>query len=389
MDPVTNPYVPGAGRRPSALVGRTEAIAAWTTSLARVARGRTDQPMVLYGLRGVGKTVLLTHLRHLAAEQDWLVVQIEAGGGRRLRELVGEGLYEPLADLNRPRAGMRVLKALATALSFKASYDPTGNWNFGVDLTGQAGPSTSGILETDLKKVVKDVSAAAKEGGTGLAVLIDEAQDLEPEELVSLAVVTQAAAQDDWPVLFALAGLPSLPQTLAEAKSYTERFRYHFVERLSTDEARQALAAPAQDEGVVWDDRALDYVVDQSGQYPYFVQQFGADTWLCAPASPIDEPSAREGVAQGLRQLDTGFFRARWDRTTVGEKKYLRAMAPEGETGIASGEVVSRLGKKNTRQLGPTRASLIHKGLIYAPDHGIVAFTVPGMADFIERQPGE
>jgi len=386
VDPVLNPYVPGAGRRPAALVGRDDAINSWSVALQRAERGITDQPIVLYGLRGVGKTVLLTQLRHDAEQRGWLAVQVEAGSSSSLREMIGEGLYGPLSDITRPSAGKRLLKALKTAVSFKASYDATGTWNFGIDLTGEpGGGADSGRLETDLKKIIKDVSQAAADEGGGLAVLIDEAQDLTKDELVTLAVASQAAAQDNWPVLFALAGLPNLPQILAEAKSYSERFKYVHVERLAPAEAREALVRPAQEVSVTWEQDALEYVIDQSGSYPYFIQQFGQEAWNAASDATITLGDAQLGVARGHQQLDNGFFRTRWDRTTKAEKDYLRAMCPEGDTGIGSGEVANRLGKP-IGKLGPRRSSLLHKGLIYAPDHGVVAFTVPGMSGFISRQ---
>lgn len=386
MDPVLNPYVPGAGRRPDALVGRDDVIRTWSINLQRAERGITDQPLILYGLRGVGKTVLLTRLRHDAEARDWFTVQIEAGSNRSLREMIGEGLYGPLSDIARPSAGRLLRKALKTALSFKASYDSTGTWSFGIDLSDvPGGGADSGVLETDLKKIIKDISRAASEEGIGLAILIDEAQDLDINELTTLAVVAQAAAQDGQPVTFALAGLPTLPQTLAEAKSYSERFQYVKVENLDTLAAKKALTQPAEKAGASWQDDALQYVIDASGHYPYFIQQFGQESWNAASGSSITLVDAKIGVASGQNQLDNGFFRARWDQTTVAEKRYLKAMCPQGDTGIGSGEVAVRLGK-SINGCGPTRAKLIHKGLIYAPDHGIVAFTVPGMHGFIMRQ---
>lgn len=386
MDPVKNPYVPGAGRVPAALVGRDETLRHWSVALQRAEQGITDQPFVLYGLRGVGKTVLLTKLRHDAEERDWWAVQIEAGGGNGLRRMIGEGLYGPLVDANRPNVGRRFLKALKTAVSFKASYDQSGAWTFGVDLSDAAGGGAdSGVLDTDLRKIIKDVALAAREEQVGLAILIDEAQDLDRQELMTLAAVAQSAAQDNWPVLFALAGLPSLPQTLAEAKSYSERFEFTSVEKLSLEDARAAVARPAERAGVEWSHDALDEVVTMAGRYPYFLQQFGRETWDEASENPISLTAAKIGVARGQNQLDTGFFRARWDRTTAAEKDYLRAMCPEGDEGVGSGEVAKRLGKR-VQSLGPARANLISKGLVYAPDHGVVTFTVPGMADFIGRQ---
>lgn len=387
MDPVRNPYSPGAGRKPAALVGRGEALDAWEISLLRAARGRTDQPVVLYGLHGVGKTVLLSEFRRNAAGKGWIVAQIEAGSGKPLREMLGEALYEPLSDLARPNAGGRLLKALKTAVSFKASYDTNGTWTFGLDLTGSnGGGADTGILDTDLKKLAHDLADAAQEEGIGVAILVDEAQDLEEGELTTLCTIAHAAAQDEWPTLFAFAGLPSLPRMLAEARSYAERYRYLRIEQLDAQIVSDALTIPARYEDAEWDDDAVAIVVEASGRYPYFLQQFGQETWNVATGPRIVGIDARLGVANGTNQLDTGFFRARWDRATRAEQSYLRAMALDGDSGSSSGEVANRLHRRPA-SLGPARASLIAKGLVYAPEHGVIAFTVPGMAAFIDRQP--
>lgn len=386
MDPVRNPYSPGAGRKPAALVGRDDALKAWETSLQRAQLGRTDQPVVLYGLRGVGKTVLLSEFRRQAAKADWIVAQVEAGSDKSLRELLGEALYAPLSDLARPGAGRRLLKSLKTALSFKASYDATGTWAFGVDLAGSpGGGANTGILNTDLKKLINDLADGSEEQGVGLAILVDEAQDLSAEELATLCTTAHAAGQDNWRVLFAFAGLPSLPRILAEARSYAERFRYMKIQQLESDVAAQALTIPAALEDAHWDDEAIDVVVRASRRYPYFLQQFGQETWHVAPGPVITRHDAALGVAQGTNDLDNGFFRARWDRATRAERAYLRAMAVDGDEGSSSSDVAARLTRKPA-SLGPTRAALIAKGLIYAPEHGIVAFTVPGMSAFIGRQ---
>lgn len=354
--------------------------------MQRLLVDRTDQPVVLYGLRGVGKTVLLSEFRRRAVSRGWIVAQIEGGVGKSLRELLGEALYVPLSDLVRPSAGRRLLKGLKTAVSFKASYDTTGTWTFGLDLNeAPGGGANTGILDTDLKKLVNDVADAAQEERIGLAILIDEAQDLSTEELATLCTIAHAAAQDSWRVLFAFAGLPSLPRILAEAKSYAERFRYMTIEQLDVQSARDALLLPAKDEDAGWQPGAVAVVTEASRRYPYFIQQFGQATWNAAPGPKITIHDARVGVAQGNNELDNGFFRVRWDRATKAEKSYLRAMALDGDAGSSSSEVAARLSRKPA-SLGPTRASLIGKGLVYAPDHGIVSFTVPGMAAFIQRQ---
>ncbi len=387
MDPVRNPYAPGAGRTPAALVGRDRQLATWNVALGRVQAHRTAQSMVLYGLRGVGKTVLLTAFHREAQRRAWMTAQLEAGAGKTLRESLGESLHAPLADLARPSAGRRLLQALKTAVSFKASYDAAGTWSFGMDLSGVAGGGAdTGVLETDLTKLVRDLAGAAEEESVGLAVLIDEAQDLTTEELVAICATVHIAGQQGWRVLFALAGLPSLPRVLAEAKSYSERmFVYERIEHLPEDLAREALTAPAEQEGVRWADDAVTFTVAETSGYPYFLQQFGQDTWNDAAGPHVTLADARVGAAHGRAALDNGFFRARWDRATRSEQQYLRAMAVDGDGGSSSGQVATRLGRKVT-SLGPTRASLIAKGLVYAPEHGVVAFTVPGMAEFIQRQ---
>lgn len=387
MDPVLNPYAPGAGRRPAALVGRGIQLGAWEVALRRVEAGRDAQLMVLYGLRGVGKTVLLSRFAQMARDRDWLVAQIEARSGVTMRDMIGDAFHDDLVDLARPGIGARALKALKTALSFKASYDSSGTWNFGLDLDQAAGGGAdTGSLETDVGKLLRDLAGATEDQGVGVALLIDEAQDLPHDELLALCSVVHSANQRGDRLVVALTGLPSLPRRLAEAKSCAERlFGYSSIGALDDEAARQAIVEPAKNEDVPWDDAAVDHLVDQARGYPYFLQQYGQDTWNACDHPPITLPDAKLGHARGQLALDTGFYRIRWDRATSAEKDYLRAMAVDGDEGSASGEVAARLGKKITA-LGPIRAKLIDKGLIYAPDHGVVAYTVPAMSSFIERQ---
>lgn len=261
MDAVRNPCSPGAGRPPVALVGRDTQLNHWDVAVQRIEQGRTAQPPVLYGLRGVGKTVLLTELSRRALGRSWLVARLEAGSGKPLREALGEALHGPLADLARPSAGRRLLRALKTAASFKASYDLGGTWSFGLDLSDVGGGGAdTGVLETDLLKLLHDVAAAATEEGRGLAVLIDEAQELDEDELVALCSIAHAAGRDGWALLMGLAGLPSLPRILAEAKSYAERlFAFYPVEHLDGPLAARALAEPAALEHVSWSEDAISY----------------------------------------------------------------------------------------------------------------------------------
>jgi hypothetical protein len=388
MDPVTNPYSPGAGRVPAALVGRDREREVWRVALERVQLGRGVQPVALYGLRGVGKTVLLADFEKSAQRRHWITAKIEAAAGKTLREALGEALHGPLVDLARPSAGTRLLKALKTATSFKASYDTSGTWSFGLDLTNTTGGGAdTGVLETDLTKLLRDLTGAAEEERVGVAILIDEAQDLTPDELNTICAIAHEAGQRQWPLMIALAGLPSLPRLLAEAKSYAERlFTYERIEELVDGLARDALIVPAGQEEVAWEEAAVAFTVNATRGYPYFLQQFGQDTWNEAPASPITLVDAKIGAAKANAALDSGFYRVRWDRANKSEKKYLRAMSIDGDIGSSSSAVATRLGLQ-PKSLGPTRANLISKGLIYAAEHGVVAFTVPGMADFIQHQP--
>lgn len=346
--------------------------------------------MVLYGLRGVGKTVLLVDFQSIAERADWIVGYTEAGAGKPLREMLADALQMPLADLARPSAGQKIRTALKTFLSFNASVTSEGTWTFGLDLDKDSGGgANTGSLDFDLAKMVRDVSSAAAEEGVGLALLIDEAQDLTIEELTALCAIAHTAAQRNWPVLITLAGLPSLPVKLAEAKSYAERlFTYHPVRELADPDAREAIVEPAREHDVDWDEDAVDHVINATGGYPYFLQEYGQSSWAEAAddTKRITLRDAEIGGLVALRDLDNGFFRVRWERATPKEREYLQAMAVDGDNGSSSGEVARRLQKK-AAALGPTRASLINKGLIYAPEHGRIAFTVPRMADFITRQP--
>jgi hypothetical protein len=388
VDTVTNPYSPAAVRVPAALVGRDREREAWRVALERVQLGCGVQPVARYGTRGVGKTVLLADFEKSAQHRHWITAKIEAAAGKTHSEALGEALHGPLVDFARPSAGARLHKALKTAASFKASYDTSGTWSFGLDLTNTTGGGAdTGVLETDLTKLLRDLTGAAEEEGVGVAILIDEAQDLTPDELNTICAIAHEAWQRQWPLMIALAGLPSLPRLLAEAKSYAEwLFTYERIEKLVDTLAKDALSVPAGQEEVAWEKAAVAFTVNATRGYPYFVQQFGQDTWNEAPDSPITLVDARIGAAKANAALDNGFSRVRWDRANKSEKKYLRTISIDGETGSSSGAVPTRLGLQ-PKSLGPTRANLISKGLINAAEHGIVAFTVPGMADFIQHQP--
>jgi hypothetical protein len=387
MDERNNPYSPGAGLRPAALVGRDSELQDWSVALDRIENARSARSIVLHGLRGVGKTVLLGEFHQQAEDRKWVSVMIEANTGRPLREALARALYPVVRELVRPKAGDKLKKALATFKAFSVKVDATGAWSFGLDVAPAQGRGDSGELESDLSELIKDLAEAAQEQNRGLAILIDEAQDLNNDELKALCAICHQGGQRDWPFLLALAGLPNLPKLLSEAKSYAERlFTYREITQLEQDAARQALTKPAATEGVSWEEAAVSYVVKETRSYPYFLQEYGQATWNAADGTTLTYDDARVGAVSGQAHLDAGFYRGRWERAAPAQRAYLEAMAQDGEGPSQSGAVATRLGKTPTG-VGPIRDSLIKKGLIYSPEHGQIAYTVPGMADFIARQP--
>ena len=387
MDERNNPYSPGAGLRPAALVGRDGELQDWSVALDRIENARSARSIVLHGLRGVGKTVLLGEFHQQSEDRKWVSVMIEANTGRPLREALARALYPVVRELVRPKAGDKLKKALATFKAFSVKVDATGAWSFGLDVAPAQGRGDSGELESDLSELIKDLAEAAQEQNRGLAILIDEAQDLNNDELKALCAICHQGGQRDWPFLLALAGLPNLPKVLSEAKSYAERlFTYREITQLEQDAARQALTRPAAAEGVSWEEAAVSYVVKETRSYPYFLQEYGQATWNAAGGTTLTYDDARVGAVSGQAHLDAGFYRGRWERAAPAQRAYLEAMAQDGEGPSQSGEVATRLGKTPTG-VGPIRDSLIKKGLIYSPEHGQIAYTVPGMADFIARQP--
>jgi hypothetical protein len=389
VDARTNPYSPGAGVRPAALAGRDRELDEFDVIVHRAMARRPAQSMMLTGLRGVGKTVLLNEMLGRARGAGWIVAKVEAdhGAGRTpFRNDVAGALTASLRQAQgaSPNRG-RLRAALATFRSFSLSASPDGSLSIGIDVDPQRGRADTGSIVTDLTDLAVDLGEAGAELGVGVALFVDEMQHLAVDELAATSQACHETTQRALPFFVFGAGLPNLPGALAEARSYAERqFSVVRIDRLERDAAVQALTRPAADEGVAWDDAAVDAVLDAADGYPYFLQQFGQTTWNAAVGSPISTIDAADGIREGWAQLDQGFFRARWDRATPAERDYLAAMAIDRDGPSLSGEVAQRLGKPIT-SLGPARANLIAKGLVYAPEHGRVAFTVPGMAAFVAR----
>jgi AAA ATPase domain len=397
MDPVRNPYQPSAGVRPRELAGRDRELTSMDVLIGRAERGYVSQSLVLTGLRGVGKTVLLNEFARRARDRGWIVAQIEgpsdfdatAGSDGALRAKLARGLHSSMREaLGRWKKSPALARAAGALKSFTLSVDPSGTWTIGIDVDAARGRADTGQVELDLPELALDLGTAAQSRGVGVLVCVDEMQQLSHSDLAAICAACHESGQREVPFYVAGAGLPNLPGVLGDAKSYAERlFDYSRLDPLSAVDAARALSVPAEEQGVQWRKNALEHTVAASGAYPFFLQTFGRHIWDAAVGpSVITLDDARVGSLLAAEQLDRGFFQSRWDRATPYQRRYLTAMAVDGDGPASSGDVAGRLGRKLSA-LGPVRAELIAKGLIYAPEHGQVAFTTPGMAGFIERLP--
>lgn len=387
MDPRTNPYAPGAGTPPPELAGRNELIERVDVALDRIKAGRAARSFVLYGLRGVGKTVLLNKVRLDATATGIQAVTIEAPENRSLPAALAPALRASLLRLSRTEAakeyGGKALKALGgfvKALRFKYN-----DIELGVDLPSEAGLADSGDLDHDMTELMVVVGQAAKEQGTAVVLFIDEIQHVPEEQLASLIMALHAASQAQLPITMVGAGLPQLLGQMGDAKSYAERlFEFVHVDKLDLENAEAAVRVPAERERVTYTDDAIREIVLKTGGYPYFLQEWGKHAWDVASQSPISLDDAQEATARALAELDASFFRVRLDRLTGAEKTYIRAMAELGPGPHRSGDIAGCLGRK-VESVAPTRSSLIRKGMIYAPNHGDTAFTVPLFDEYMRR----
>ena len=387
MDPVTNPYAPGAGTPPPELAGRDELRETVRVALERVRRGLPSQSVLMVGLRGVGKTVLLDNMRDAAEAVGIHTVRIEAPESRSLPALLAPQLRQALLRLSRnaqakalAQRGLRALAGFAKALKLKYA-----DIEVGLDLDPEAGLADNGDLEQDLPALLEAVGAAAQKAGTALVMFIDELQYVAEDELAALITALHRCAQRKLPVTLVGAGLPQLRGRMGKAKSYAERlFQFTVIGPLPAPAARRAIRKPAHDQGVVVNDDAVGRIVKETQGYPYFLQEWGKHAWDAADASPITLKNVRAASASAVAALDESFFRVRFDRLTPAEKKYLRAMAELGAGPHRSGDIADCLERKVTA-LGPTRNQLISKGMIWSPNHGDTAFTVPLFDEFMQR----
>lgn len=387
MDPVRNPFAPGAGTRPPELAGRDELREQVRVAIERIRLGRPAKSILMVGLRGVGKTVLLDQMCEDARATGIQVVRLEAPEGRSLPALVAPQLRVALLALSRiakakqlAERGLRALAGFAKALKVKF-----GDIEVGLDLEPEAGLADNGDLEEDLPALLETVGAAAQAAGTAVVLFVDELQYVPEEQLAVLIAALHRCAQRRIPITMVGAGLPQLRGQTGRAKSYAERlFDFPVVGALNDEDSRRAIEKPVLDEGVEITNEAVEKIIAETHGYPYFLQEWGKHAWDVAAESPIRLPDVETASTTAVAALDGSFFQVRFDRLTPAEKRYLRAMADLGPGPHRSGDIALRLGRDVT-SLAPTRNKLIAKGMIWSPAHGDTAFTVPLFDEYLRR----
>ena len=392
MDPIANPYSPGAGTPPPELAGRDELLRAVDIASQRIRAGRHAKSVLMIGLRGVGKTVLLDRMRENAEAAGLHTLRIEAPEARSLPAILAPQLRQALLRLSRSEQaralGHRALRALTGfAKALKVKYEDI---EVGFDLDAEPGLADNGDLEHDLQALLEAAGRAAQAADTAVVMFIDELQYVEEEQLASLITALHRCAQQKVPVMLVGAGLPQLPGRMGRAKSYAERlFDFPFVGPLDTVAARDALEVPAVELDVAYEIAATARILASTEGYPYFLQEWGKHAWDAADRSPITTRDVEAASITAIAALDESFFRVRFDRLTPSEKRYLRAMAELGAGPHRSGDIAALLKRKVTT-LGPIRNQLIAKGMVWSPSHGDTAFTVPMFDQFMKRiMPGD
>ncbi|HYT10727.1 MAG TPA: ATP-binding protein, partial [Mycobacteriales bacterium] len=381
------------------LAGRDRELAQFDVVLERIARGRPERSLVLTGLRGVGKTVLLNALRSQAIGRLWGTGKIEARPDQSIRRPVAAALHMALREVagrhrdpDRVDAVLGVLKAFALrepegADNRRRTAARTGpRWQPGIDVPAAMGRADTGDLEIDLVELFVDAASVATDLSVGIALFVDEMQDVPPADVSALCAACHELSQTGAPLIVVGAGLPHLPSVLSASKSYSERlFHYLRIDRLDRDAADRALIAPAAREDVEFTPEALDGLYAVSGGYPYFVQAYGKVTWDAAPTTPITKDDVLVAAPTADAELAVGFFGSRYERATPAERDYMRAMAALGDGPVGTAEVAESLGRKPS-SLSPARDSLLKKGLVYSAERGLVAFTVPHFGQFLRGQ---
>ena len=386
MDPYHNPFAPGAGSRPPELAGRDKILDAARVSCGRAIHGRNARSMMLLGLRGTGKTVLLNEIGKIAKEEGLLVSKVESPE----RESLARLLYPEMRKVMRSLSGVEAAKHIASRglqglRSFASIFKiDIGGVEIGVE--PEPGLADSGDLQYDLPDLFEVIGQAAKAAGKGWILLIDEVQYLSGADLSALIVAIHRMSQEGLPVLLVGAGLPQVARLAGEAKSYAERlFIYPTVDALDQPSAIQAVEKPILSEGALIEASALNAIAERTRGYPFFLQEWASTAWNRAEGPEITIGDVDYSYNETLALLDEGFFRVRIDRLTKSEIQFVKTMSELGDGPYAMADIAKAMGR-TLSSLGPTRASIISKGMIYSTDHGYLNFTVPLFAEYMRRQ---
>ncbi len=385
MDPIQNPYAPGAGTPPPSLMGRDQLLRQADILFARTLAKKPEKSIIMTGLRGVGKTVLLNKMEQIASDRGYRCITIECSVEQSLTKTLTPQLRRYLFELDRMegvkekvKRGLMTLRSFMNGLKLSIS-------EISLEISPLLGTADTGDITIDLPELFIALAEAAAEKKTGLAILIDEVQSIPSDELAALIMAMHKMQQKQLPLVLVAAGLPTLPRLVGDAKSYAERlFDFQHVGALSTEDAQAALQLPAQQEGVDIDNDALSCICHHAKGYPYFLQVWGYLIWNKAQASPIQQADVLSSEDDVLKHLDGNFFLVRYDRLTDSEKRFMRAMAEYPQGQCKSSDIQKELGLKAT-SLTPTRSKLIEKGMIYSPRHGIIDYSVPMFGDFMKR----
>lgn len=386
MDPFKNPFSPGAGSIPPELAGRQQVLSMAEASCARSISGRSARSLMMLGLRGTGKTVLIGEMRRIGEQRGLLVTQIEAPEGDSLGRMLLPAMHKVLRSLSTIEDAKHVVDRGLRALRSFASVFKLETGGVTISVEPEPGLADSGDIEYDLPDLFEEIGRAAQAAGKGWLLLIDEVQYLSPGDLSALIVALHRASQRGLPIVFGGAGLPQVARLAGDAKSYAERlFHYPAIGALAADAAEDAVRKPIASEGALITDDALQVIVQQTYGYPFFLQEWGSFAWNTASGNEITLADAKASYDETIASLDNGFFKVRMDRLTQAEVKFVNAMASLGTGPYPIAEIARVLERKQS-SLSPTRKNIISKGMIYSTDHGHLDFTVPLFSAFLDRQ---
>jgi hypothetical protein len=381
VDPIANPYTPNAGSRPPELAGRAAEIEQFRIVVGRLKRGATEQSMIIRGLRGVGKTVLLNTFEDHAEAEGFLAYYHELTPDSALVTEIARDAQAALARLNLSARATGAIREALSHLGTIRIVSPEG-----IELSVDLRKAGEGTITRDLSELFLQLGGAAAKKGSGIVFLLDDVQFVNEVEYRAVVSALHRATQKNMPITLAAAGLPQIPRLTGEARSYAERlFTFPVIANLPLDDARAALVEPARQQKVEYAEAAIELALEWTEGYPFYIQQLGKHAWNLADSSPIGRDDIEAATPAAQTALDRSIYEVRVQRATEQERRYMRAMAELGEGPYRSGAVAGRLGK-TTGAVSVTRQRLLDKGLAYATeDYGYIDFTVPRFAEFMRR----